>query len=205
MKYLGLKMEYPKLTATEYAKVKISREMANVKSILLGKSSVGEIVWCKFDKERFDKKLKKEIKKMFGKELDLQPYWEDFFIHNPNLYMQQEFMEYTYGEKIRMFWRYRDYGAIIFYANAKGINPNASKELIVRWFYSVVYNNYVLKANRHRILFVFGNKPFELYVRWKPIADASIHFDENTTYQEIKEQIRNNIIVNGVNNARAVL
>ena len=181
-------LDYKKMTADEYVKYRIMSKMMEKRNALTKSAYVGRVVWCAFDKEKFDKRLIRKIKKMYGIKLDLKPYWDRYFACS-DLYIQRDFLEKSYGYKFRKFGIYRDYGVVIFYANNIQTNPKYSKDLIKAWFYNTVYRKYIEALKWYSRFSVFSRKTFEFYVRWKPICDAAIYFDKNISAEDVKNQI----------------
>lgn len=183
------KIDYKTMNAEEYVKSSINGKMLfEIQKELRMNTEECSIGWTFFDKPKFDKKLKKKVLKHYGVNIDLKPYW-DMFSRYKSLYIQQDFMKKTYNHTFHLCGKFKDYGAIVFYGKHIKRNPNASKELVRNWFYNVVYENYWVELRRHLNSPFHFKKPFEYYIRWKPIAEAAVHFDKNLSIDDVKEYI----------------
>ena len=181
-------LKHYRISAEVYAKRKMNVEMLKCKSNLRKSTPDGRISWCFFDKESFDKKLSKKIKKMFGKDVNLNRLWEQV-IAESDLYIQQDFLEDIYGHKFRVFGDFRDYGLVIFYTDNEVTNNYRGKELLETWFGTVVIANYRKERKHYDKYNFFSKGSFELKQRWKPICDAIMYFDKTISMDEIKKHV----------------
>jgi len=183
-------MKCPKtlrISAEEYAVLKMRVRLMRLKRFIEKNTPNGRISWCNFDKERFEKELSKAIKKIYRKKVNLNELWREV-INDPELYVQQDFLENAYGHKFRMHGKYRDYGFVVFYGKTLGANSCCSLELIEKWFVDVLLKNYKKAKSRYNFA---SNEPFSFSQRWRPICEAAMHFDNKLS----KENVKNHIIV----------
>lgn len=173
----------------EYIKRKIWQEVYLKQLRVLTENTEDGFIGGKFfDKIKFDNDIKNEIKKRNGITVDLKPYW-DSFLKESSLYMQVGFLKKTYGYTFRRFGIFKDYGAIIFYAKRISDKHNAVKDLIANWFYSVVLEGYGKEVSKQYVWKPFKPKNFEYCIRWRPIAEAAMHFDKTLCMDDIKSMI----------------
>lgn len=185
MKYL----DYKVMNAEEYVNNKISREMDKYLQKLYVGNNNSRIVWCIFDKSSFDKKLKRDVKRIYGAELDIETCWCEIIKKLPTVYMQQDFLEDAYRVRFKMFGKNRDYGAIIFYGINVQDQTKDVKELIARWFDFAIKARYRFEKEKYDKFSFLHKKPFEFCIRWRPIADVVMYFDENISLENVRNQI----------------
>lgn len=181
-------LRYRKMSAEDYAMRKMNVELLKCEMNLRKNTSSGRVSWCFFDRERFDKKLKKKIRGMFNKEVNLNNLWEKVIVKS-NLYIQQDFLGDIYGYNFRLFGKFKDYGMVIFYTDTSVDNKNKGIEILEKWFYDVVITNYQKEREYYNKFSIFSKKTFEFEQRWGPVCDAIMYFDNDISIEKIEKYL----------------
>lgn len=175
---MGLPMEY------EIAHRFYEKELDRVVSNLHQNATAGIIRWKKWNKERFDKNLKKHFKREYSVNIDPALVYEQVVLEYPKIYVQQDFMEETYGYTYSCKGgEFKDYGNVIFYATPIYNGKYNFEEFLDYWIFTILrpkYNKWLKKE-------WIGKK--ELSQRWYPLRDVILHYDKNLSKEDAKDML----------------
>lgn len=171
----GLAMEY------EIAHKFYENELDRVISKLHENSQAGIIRWEKWNRERFEKNLVKYMKREFNVNINAQLVYEEVVAEYPRVYIQQDFMEETYGYTYSCHsGYYKDYGNAIFHATPTHNGKYDFEEFFDYWIFTILrpkYNKWLKKG-------WLGRK--ELSQRWYPLRDVVMHYDNTLSKEDVK-------------------
>lgn len=172
----GLAMEY------EIAHKFYENELDRVISKIHENSQAGIIRWEKWNKERFDRNLIKYFKNEQGVNINAQLVYEEVVAEYPRVFVQQDFMEETYGYTYTCKGGYfKDYGNVIFYARPTSDGKYDFEEFFDYWIFTILrpkYNKWIKRG-------WLGRK--ELSQRWYPLRDVVMHYDNTLSKEDVKD------------------